>query len=260
MHIQGMQLPAGNNGYWGPVTSTLDWCELNYQYNHFVAEMFNTFSNIPFLLLTLLGFYSCFKTSTEPRFLLAYSGLAIVGIGSGLFHGTLTYEMQLMDEKKSLHFVLLSSYSSLLTYVYVKYRDPLIHQAGFMALFVLTIGGILHSIHKSEKLKLVDSKFPLWKIARNAFFSCVFGFTLWNLENFNCQRIRELKEVNVFLEVVLNLHAWWHIFMALGTYQGTVLAQFIRLLVLKKNVRLNYIFNLVPYVEIDTSMNNKKNL
>ncbi|XP_013916330.1 PREDICTED: alkaline ceramidase 3 [Thamnophis sirtalis] len=54
--------PAGDRaGYWGPPTSTLDWCEENYVVSSYIAE----FS---------------------------------VGLGSWCFHMTLKYEMQLLDE------------------------------------------------------------------------------------------------------------------------------------------------------------------
>ena len=66
---------SGNyTGIWGPVTSTLDWCEVshpsafsaandahplkaNYQFSPFVAEMANTFSNLITISLGLYGWY-----------------------------------------------------------------------------------------------------------------------------------------------------------------------------------------------------------
>lgn len=30
------------HGYWGPASSTVDWCEPNYVFSHYVAEMFNS--------------------------------------------------------------------------------------------------------------------------------------------------------------------------------------------------------------------------
>lgn len=38
-------------GYWGPVTSSIDWCEKNYEVTPYVAEFSNTFTNIGFVIL-----------------------------------------------------------------------------------------------------------------------------------------------------------------------------------------------------------------
>lgn len=31
--------PTHTDGYWGKPTSTIDWCEKNYEFNYYVAEM-----------------------------------------------------------------------------------------------------------------------------------------------------------------------------------------------------------------------------
>ena len=47
------------NGYWGKPTSTLDWCEINYEVTYFIAE-FCKFSSIflPFLAFECRSRYS----------------------------------------------------------------------------------------------------------------------------------------------------------------------------------------------------------
>ncbi len=37
--------------FWGPVTSSVDWCEKNYAWSRFIAEWWNTWSNVPGLAL-----------------------------------------------------------------------------------------------------------------------------------------------------------------------------------------------------------------
>jgi dihydroceramidase len=90
--------PVDILGYWSPITSTVDWCELNYEVTHYVAEFVNTLTNVSFLFLGLIGIYSCYKTRAETRFYLCLLSYMLVGLGSFLFHGTLYYEMQLLDE------------------------------------------------------------------------------------------------------------------------------------------------------------------
>jgi len=36
-------------GYWGPSTSSIDWCEANYAITRFIAEFTNTLSNLVFV-------------------------------------------------------------------------------------------------------------------------------------------------------------------------------------------------------------------
>merc|ERR550519_2931085 len=87
----------------------------------------------------------------EKRFFLSFSLLLLVGVGSTMFHMTLQYAMQLMDEipmvwstcafiytlymttskpgdRGGLAFLVLFVYSSLFTLIYARWQHPLIHQ------------------------------------------------------------------------------------------------------------------------------------
>merc|ERR1719351_317302 len=85
-------------GYWGDVTSTLDWCEENYVYNYYFAEFWNTTSNLAMILPSIFGCFYFYKLKLESRFILSSLCLLAVGIGSWMFHMTLWFEMQMMDE------------------------------------------------------------------------------------------------------------------------------------------------------------------
>lgn len=85
-------------GYWGYTTSTLDWCEENYIVLRYVAEFWNTISNVLLVVLPLCLIYSYYKQGLAYIHIVAVFSLFMVGIGSTLFHGTLLYEMQMLDE------------------------------------------------------------------------------------------------------------------------------------------------------------------
>eukprot|EP01084_Bolivina_argentea_P224108 379032_1 len=86
-------------GYWGNVDSLQDWCEPNYVVTFYIAEFFNTLSSLPMVLWCIFGIYYTHKSGIkEARYILCFAALGITGIGSSLFHGTLRYYMQLMDE------------------------------------------------------------------------------------------------------------------------------------------------------------------
>jgi len=42
-------------GFWGSVGSSIDWCERNYAVSYYVAEYYNTVSNLVLLLMGLWG-------------------------------------------------------------------------------------------------------------------------------------------------------------------------------------------------------------
>ena len=102
------------NGFWHEHTATIDWCETNYQVTHYVAEFWNTVSNLVIILFPIRSLYWCYqhyfhKSQLKyqekslifdiPLTIIACNmGLSLVGVGSWMFHMTLQYEMQLLDE------------------------------------------------------------------------------------------------------------------------------------------------------------------
>lgn len=104
-------------GYWGKNTATIDWCENNYEITYYVAEFWNTISNLVMIVFPLYGVFWSFKHiqfyknlqrngSLQLRnqfqvpkcVIFCQLGLMLVGIGSWMFHMTLLYPMQLLDE------------------------------------------------------------------------------------------------------------------------------------------------------------------
>ncbi|KAF9179095.1 Alkaline ceramidase 3 [Haplosporangium sp. Z 767] len=124
------------NGYWGPATSSIDWCEDNYVVSYYIAEFFNAFSSFAMIILgeaacysinrlqstmehrilqnkrisTSTGSVSSLSSAKNPpnlfRFKLAFRTITVVGIGSFLFHATLLHHMQMLDELPMLYSVL----------------------------------------------------------------------------------------------------------------------------------------------------------
>lgn len=81
------------HGYWGAPSSTVDWCEVNYEYTDYIAEFFNTISSLSMVFSGLLGVWMHYK-DLEARFVWVFASVALVGIGSAAFHGTLLISMQ----------------------------------------------------------------------------------------------------------------------------------------------------------------------
>lgn len=83
---------------YGTHTSSIDWCETNYAITPYVAEFYNTLTNLPSVLLGLWGCYASLKGGLRRRYAAGYLGLVVIGVGSFGFHASLRWEWQLMDE------------------------------------------------------------------------------------------------------------------------------------------------------------------
>lgn len=77
------------SSFWGPVTSTKECCEKNYAHSLYVAEFFNTVSNIPTIILALIGLINALVQRFEKRFSVLHLSNMTLAIGSMLYHATL---------------------------------------------------------------------------------------------------------------------------------------------------------------------------
>lgn len=225
-------------GFWGKPTSTLDWCEENYAVSHYVAEFWNTISNLAMIMPSFAGFYYAYKHNIERRFMLCFMSLALVGFGSWNFHMTLLYEMQLFDElpmlwgslmlvyalvthlyssfeRSSLRNTLLKcslvTYGLVCTVIYLSFKTPILFQAAYGVLVTLML-----------YLDICVVKFKKCNVA--LFYAAVGfyygGFTLWLVDNFCCDSLRILRSTTlpIFISPFTQLHAWWHFMAGYGAY------------------------------------------
>lgn len=100
---------------WGEVTSTIDWCEENYVQSGFIAEFCNTLSNTSYIFVSIFLYYRLtYKLNiVETRFKLTMAGLLLVGLGSAMFHMSLRYDCQLLDELPMIYITCIPCYSVL---------------------------------------------------------------------------------------------------------------------------------------------------
>ncbi|KAF9454200.1 alkaline phytoceramidase [Macrolepiota fuliginosa MF-IS2] len=234
-------------GYYGPVTSTLDWCEANYQFSPYIAEMANSLSNLYTIVVSVIGYLSVVKQGLPKRYILGYLGIGLVGIGSFLFHATLLYEAQLADElpmiyvgsmsvfitfddepgfgikslrtKLLLGFLLL--FDAFFTWSYYLYRNPIYHQVVFAIFILITAGRITYILKWSEAGERIptDIKHTIGKFFGTGALLFAFGFLIWNLDNIFCDfLITQKLSLGWPSAFLLEGHSWWHILTGLGTY------------------------------------------
>ncbi|KAI0931564.1 hypothetical protein AcW1_001064 [Taiwanofungus camphoratus] len=236
-----------NPHFWGPVTATLDWCEANYQFSAYIAEVANSFSNLFTVGLALFGAFQSSYQSLPPRYLVGYVGFALVGVGSFIFHATLQFEAQLADE---LPMVYVTSYccailfdttrgfslrgsnaiplavtvlvfNVLFTWSYYINRNPIYHQVVFATLLFITAARTIFLLRDPEIAKLVPdaSKVLVARLFTYGAATFAFGFFVWNLDNIFCETVTGWKHgVGWPVAFILEGHSWWHILTASGTY------------------------------------------
>ncbi|KAI8322247.1 alkaline ceramidase 3 [Martensiomyces pterosporus] len=264
---------AISENYWGQATSTIDWCEENYVMCKYIAEFWNTVTNLAFLSLAVFGMWKVRSTGQENRFLLCYLGMFVVGTGSWLFHMTLQYQWQLADELPMVYctcvciycalradakvgtdvFISLAlfSYSAVVTLVYLQVRNPVFHQVAYaVEVFIILIRSTMHQIEirKSNWRAYNEMKQLFWAGAGT------FGmaFVLWNVDNVFCANLRAIRNsLPPFLAPFFQLHAYWHIGTAIGCYASIVYQQYLRLVMLGTvdRYRLRWMTVGIPYID-----------
>jgi len=248
--------PSDKPGFWGTPTSTIDWCEDNYQASWYIAEFWNTVSNLSMIVPAIYGIIIARREKLESRFQIMHFLFLMVGIGSTLFHMTLRHSMQVLDEVPmiwgscymiyTMHMVtkkpgtvsyctavFLISYCILFVAVYLMLQDPTIFQAMYGTVVVFLILQAMYTM----QLQYSHQVFRLY--AASVLFYAA-GFILWNIDNHHCQSISYIRSsLPLILQPATQLHAWWHLLAGYASYLNIQHAVHHRLTYLKKPVTIS---------------------
>ncbi|KAI0208029.1 Alkaline ceramidase 2 [Lamellibrachia satsuma] len=125
---------------WG--SSEVDWCESNFKITSFVAEFWNTLSNVLFIIIppVLVYLFRPYSRRVTRGVNIVWTLLVVVGLGSAYFHSTLSLVGQLLDE-----IAIIWVFMAALGLWYPKrYMPPILHrsrlrfQASMLCLSLLT--------------------------------------------------------------------------------------------------------------------------
>jgi dihydroceramidase len=216
-------------GFWGAPTSTVDWCEVNYAVTPFVCEFFNTVSSLAMLGAGVLGVL--LHRRVFDRWMLAAFGLlGLVGVGSVAFHGTLRFELQILDELPMLYLVALVAYlllerqcgkwlpAALLGYaVLATLSDAFTRgQVQFLA-FQLTFGALemfcMFQVYRLSREAENQAVRPLFDLGAGIYFAAI---GLWFID----LRFCDVVSIGLPAFGIPNpqFHAWWHVLVSCGFY------------------------------------------
>lgn len=241
--------PEQPNGFWGKPTSTIDWCEENYVVLSYIAEALNTITNLGFILLAGFAIYHASTNRLEPRFVFTALGFLLVGVGLWLFHMTLRYEFQLLDELPMIYatcipfWLVFSEFktplqsvgvgvgifmaANLLTAVYLHLKNPTIHQAAY----ALLNAGIIFKLIALTRLHVKDPVARSQLFCTMTFGIAIFGlgYLVWNLDIHFCTQVRSVRrDWGMPYGFVLEGHGWWHLFTGIGVYFYLVYEEYLR--------------------------------
>ncbi|BEJ17901.1 hypothetical protein CspHIS471_0701690 [Cutaneotrichosporon sp. HIS471] len=235
---------ANLDGWHGPVTSTIDWCELNYTTSYLIAEFINTLTNVPVIIMGLYGAWATIAAGTPRQYALVFIGLTLIGVGSFGFHCSLKWSWQLMDELPMIYVVsyaaylvidtlpgfkprfgiwgplLLIMWDIFVTVSYVMLPNPVYHQIAFaliMTSSILRSAQLIFRLPESLRVKL-------GRTLGGGVAVFVLGFAIWNADNYFCVYLRStrawltahgLGPLGHFTEG----HGYWHLMTGYGSYR-----------------------------------------
>ena len=214
------QYGAGpSKGMWGEHTAPIDWCETNYAITRYVAEWWNTTSCVAYVVAALLAVrIPCRSTASGLLALYAWL-LAMTGIFSALFHGTLWWWGQKLDE--------VAETATLVALLHMPHSDALrrtvlhatLAAAGIIIVpvafcevhLVATILCLLRILHR--EIGRLKSANMLWWRGQRAALSGLVGFGCWLVDKAACSSLPTVNQT-------LQLHAWWHVMTAMALYHA----------------------------------------
>ncbi|KAL1840742.1 hypothetical protein VTJ49DRAFT_182 [Mycothermus thermophilus] len=247
--VSALQIPyrESREGFWGDQTSTLNWCEEDYNISFYCAEVVNTLTNLVFMWLGLRGLRDVISFGHSRVFILVFLGYMVVGLGSMAFHTTLKYEMQLADELPMIYTVCIMAFATFgykrapkvqaliatglvglavfITVYYLYAQDPVFHQVAYGLLTLSTVcrGFYVMERHVRPRLKQRNPAEVEWymrnmyKLAVSGIGMFLAGFFIWNIDNIFCHHLTASKNrILLPWSVLLEGHGWWHILTGLA--------------------------------------------
>lgn len=151
--------------------STVDWCEKNYMVVDYIAEFWNTITGLAIAISALYFRYN--HKTRELNNVLWY--LILVSIGTVLFHATLLYKYQLLDEMPMLFIAMeyLRILTNLSTFEAVtnSWTRTLLNMRMFFVIaipFTYTIGPYaqIFSFHATLKMYEITVLYMMYKVSK----------------------------------------------------------------------------------------------
>ncbi|XP_064979233.1 alkaline ceramidase-like isoform X2 [Musa acuminata AAA Group] len=218
---------SGMSSFWGPVTSTTELCEENYAHSSYIAEFYNTISNIPCILFALIGLTNALRQ-----------------------------RLQQSDETPMVWEMLL--------YLYVLY-SPDWHYRSTMPTFLFLYGAAFAVAHSLVRFGIgfkihyvglcllciprmykyyIQTKDASAKRLAKLYVATIFlGTICWLFDRMFCKKLSHWY-------INPQGHAWWHVLMGFNSYFANAFLMFCRAQQLGWEPQVVHLFGVFPYVKI----------
>ena len=234
----------GPVGFWGVPTSTVDWCEFNYAVTPFICEFFNTISSLAMVAAGALGIF-LHRRVLDLGTLCAFGLLSVVGVGSFAFHGTLKFELQMLDEIPMLYLVALMAFlllepgperrhrwwlrAALLAYALCATLSDAFTRGRLQFLaFQFSFGALeLFCLLRVYRLSRDPGNRRVRALFRVGVAMYLGAIVLWFVDLRFCNFI----SISLPAHGIPNpqLHAWWHVLVSCGFYLLLIVVGYDRL-------------------------------
>ena len=192
------------------------------------AQFWNTVTNLTMVVLGLYGAWRGVRLGLELRMIVCFLALALLGVGSAAFHGTLRFDAQLADEIPMLwtDAAFLYCVSPQAWRTTAPRRTALVTSLFLVVAFVSLVYVYTRNVMFFESsyglgTLIITSRCALWARARRDdpkaaparrlifFGTClyIFAFVLWTVDNTFCLELRRVRKiVGPFIAPLFQLH------------------------------------------------------
>jgi dihydroceramidase len=220
--------------------------------------------------LAVFGMYCCYKCKLELRIWLAYLTAFVIAFGSFCGHGTLLFELQLLDELPMIYWAAMCAYITLEDGPKRKHGMWLpavlfVYCAGVTLACVFTPDAVFHEQAFGVLVAIMVLRSAPWMFGgKNAtakrtrrilygvtILSLGTAFFLWNMDNIHCGLLTSTRaQIGFPLAPLLELHAWWHILTAVAIHFASTMATFVRCETLDQDAVIVWKAGVFPVLEM----------
>lgn len=214
--------------YWGRVDALINWCEHDYTTEEsMIAEFYNTWSNLFFILSGLLAIRLSMKFRLPITYIITAYCIVLTGVFSFCFHASLRWWMQKLDESFETLLLLgiFHSFESEIGWMYthmivavvgILFIEKWFCEIHLILIAVLSFIQLYQLGYKVFNTFDVNLYYKLFGRIRNYFL--IAGIT-WLIDRIACEYLYNLP----YNLPNPQLHAFgWHLFCALGLNQTMI--------------------------------------